>query len=88
MLQGGMLGEDFRLDYWLRWKTGKWFVIGAQAQDTLSKLMERIAQLAMDYSVPSIASKLNADEKLLRKQFNRLKILTIGSTSLVVSVFL
>ena len=88
MLQGGMLGEDFRLDYWLRWKTGEWFVIGAQVRDTLSKLMERIAQLAMDYSVPSIASKLNADEKLLRKQFNRLKILTIGSTSLVVSVFL
>lgn len=83
-----MLGEDFRLDYWLRWKTGEWFVIGAQVQDALSKLMKRIAQLAMDYSAPSIASKLNVDEKLLRKQFNRLKILTIGSTSLVVSVFL
>ena len=88
MLQGGMFGEDFRLDYWLRWKTGKWFVIGAQVQEILSKPMERIAQLAMDYSVPSIASKFNVDEKLLRKQFNRLKILTIDNTLIVVSVFL
>ena len=50
--------------------------------------MERVARLAMDYSVSRISSKLNADEKLLRKQFNRLKILTIDVTSLVVSVFL